>query len=89
MQNLLLLSCITTLLLCFSIIVKAVKNEFKKQKLIKECSDLAKEANEHITAYKEKKMIEYYKTINQGVVSLPEFIEAKKAMQEKSKDEQN
>lgn len=49
----------------------------------KQIKQLTEEARMHVDAYKTKEMIDYYSTINQGVVSLPAFIEAKKAMESK------
>lgn len=66
------------------IILSAIDNKFKKDKKEdKQIKQLTREARMHVEAYKTKKMIDYYSTVNQGVVSLPAFIEAKKAMESK------
>ena len=62
-------------------IINSKFNEYWEQQ--KKLDYLSKEANIHIKAYQTKKMVEYYKTVNQGVVSLPAFIEAKKALENK------
>lgn len=73
---------ITGLFVASPIILSAIDNKFKKDKKEdKQIKQLTREARMHVEAYKTKKMIDYYSTINQGVVSLPAFIEAKKAME--------
>ena len=65
------------------IILDFLNSKFRGCGEKKEDDSLSKEANMHIEAYQTKKMVEYYKTVNQGVVSLPAFIEAKKALEDK------
>ena len=65
------------------IILDFLNSKFRGCEEKKEDDSLSKEANMHIEAYQTKKMVEYYKTVNQGVVSLPAFIEAKKALEDK------
>ena len=75
---------ITGLFVASPIILDVLNNKFKKDKKEdKQIEQLTREAGMHVEAYKTKKMIDYYSTINQGVVSLPAFIEAKKAMESK------
>lgn len=73
---------IPTLFIMSPIILDKINKKLnsKERKQIKQ---LTREARMHVEAYKTKKMIDYYSTINQGVVSLPAFIEAKKAMESK------
>ena len=73
---------ITGLIVASPIILNAIDNKFKKDKKEqRKIERLSNEARMHVEAYKTKKMIDYYSTVNQGVVSLPAFIEAKKAME--------
>lgn len=75
---------ITGLFVASPIILDVLHNKFKKDKKEqRKIERLSNEARMHVEAYKTKKMIDYYSTINQGVVSLPAFIEAKKAMESK------
>lgn len=75
---------ITGLFIASPIILDALNNKFKKDKKEdRQIEQLTREARMHVEAYKAKKMTDYYSTINQGVVSLPAFIEAKKAMESK------
>lgn len=73
---------IPTLFIMSPIILDKINKKLnsKERKQIKQ---LTREAGMHVEAYRTKKMIDYYSTINQGVVSLPAFIEAKKAMESK------
>lgn len=73
---------IPTLFIMSPIILDKINKKLnsKERKQIKQ---LTREARMHVEAYKTKKMIDYYSTVNQGVVSLPAFIEAKKAMESK------
>lgn len=73
---------IPTLFIMSPIILDKI-NKKMNSKERKQIKQLTREARMHVEAYKTKKMIDYYSTINQGVVSLPAFIEAKKAMESK------
>lgn len=73
--------------LAFCVALQCLKDWYKehKEKLEREKQRriyLAKDCAMHLNAYQEKMLTDYYGTVNQNVVSLPPFIEAKKAMED-------